>query len=384
MIKILHLIVDLEIGGAELMLKRMLEAQKKNPCFYNIVVSLTTLGPVGKQLQLNGIEVHSFEMNTKLMTPLIILKLVKLIKKSSVDLVQTWMYHADLIGGLAAKISGSCPVIWGVRSTKIPQGFFNNTYWLIRICASLSNWLPNKIVCCADSARKEHESLGYLSKKMIVIPNGYNFSFFDSQRNSRAKARSKIGYSDRDVVIGIVGRFDPLKDFNNFILAAEKLSILFAHTKFLMIGRGVDWSNLQLSDWIKSKGLEDKFILLGEKLDIPFYLSAMDIFCMSSVSEGFPNSVVEAMAMGLPCVVTKAGDVNKIIHDKSFVVPVNDSSALSEALLRMCRMKHKNRQLIGENNSKKVRLEFEINNISKQYEILYKDIIANEQKKIKY
>jgi glycosyltransferase involved in cell wall biosynthesis len=382
--KILHLIVGLEIGGAELMLKRMLEAQKKNACFYNIVVSLTTLGPVGKQLQLNGIEVHSFEMNSKLMTPFIILKLIKLIKKSSVDLVQTWMYHADLIGGLAAKISGTCPVVWGIRSTKIPQGFFNSTYWLIRICASFSNWLPNKIVCCADAARREHESLGYISNKMVVISNGYNFSFFDNQRNSRSKARSKIGYSDRDVVIGTVGRFDPLKDFNNFILAAEKLSNNFAHAKFLMIGRNVDWSNLQLSDWIKSKGLEDKFTLLGEKLDIPFYLSAMDIFCMSSISEGFPNSVVEAMAIGLPCVVTKAGDVNKIIHDKSFVVPVSDSSALSKALLRMCRMKSKTRQLIGESNKKKVRLEFEINNTSKQYETLYKSIITNEQKKIKY
>ncbi len=384
MTRILHLIVDLEIGGAELMLKRLLETQKKNPCFYNIVVSLTSLGPIGKQLQLNGIEVHSFEMNSILMTPLVILKLNKLIKKSSVDLVQTWMYHADLIGGLAAKISRTCPVIWGVRSTKIPQGFFNGTYWLIRICASFSNWLPNKIVCCAEASRREHELLGYISNKMVVISNGYNFSFFDNQRNSRSKARSKIGYSDGDVVIGTVGRFDPLKDFNNFILAAEKLSNNFAHAKFLMIGRNVDWSNLQLSDWIKSKGLEDKFTLLGEKLDVPFYLSAMDIYCMSSVSEGFPNSVVEAMAMGLPCVVTKAGDVNRIIHDKSFVVPVSDSSALSKALLGLCRMKPKNRQLIGESNSKKVRLEFEINNISKQYETLYKNIIANEQKKIKY
>jgi glycosyltransferase involved in cell wall biosynthesis len=288
------------------------------------------------------------------------------------------MYHADLIGGLAAKISGSCPIIWGVRSTKIPQGIFSITYWLVKICAVLSYWVPNKIVCCAEAAKKEHKSLGYSSKKMVVIPNGYNFSVFDSQVNFRKKARSSIGYSDLDIVIGIIGRFDPLKDFNNFISAASELSLLSLNAKFLMIGRDLEWSNSLLADCIKSKGLEDKFTLLGEKLDIPYYLSAMDIFCMSSVSEGFPNVVVEAMAMGLPCVVTKAGDADKIVHDKSYVVPVNDSLALSEAMSRMCYLKPKDRQLIGELGSKKVRLEYDINNISIQYENLYKYTIANE------
>jgi glycosyltransferase involved in cell wall biosynthesis len=376
--KILHIIVDLEIGGAELMLKRLLDAQRKKSDFNNIVVSLTSIGSIGRELQLNGIEVHAMEMKSNLMFPMIVWRLAKLIKHSSIDLVQTWMYHADLIGGLAAKISGSCPIIWGVRSTKIPQGIFSITYWLVKICAVLSYWVPNKIVCCAEAAKKEHKSLGYSSKKMVVIPNGYNFSVFDSQVNFRKKARSSIGYSDLDIVIGIIGRFDPLKDFNNFISAASELSLLSLNAKFLMIGRDLEWSNSLLADCIKSKGLEDKFTLLGEKLDIPYYLSAMDIFCMSSVSEGFPNVVVEAMAMGLPCVVTKAGDADKIVHDKSYVVPVNDSLALSEAMSRMCYLKPKDRQLIGELGSKKVRLEYDINNISIQYENLYKYTIANE------
>lgn len=375
---ILHIIVDLEIGGAELMLKRLLEAQKKKGDFHNIVVSLTSIGSIGRELQLKGIEVHAMEMKSNLMFPFIVWRLARLIKNSSIDLVQTWMYHADLIGGLAARISGSCPVIWGVRSTKIPQGILSITYWLVRICAIFSYWLPSRIVCCSESAKNEHESLGYFKKKLITIPNGYNFSVFDAQVNSRKKARSLIGYSDRDIVIGIVGRFDPLKDFNNFICAASKLSLLSLNVKFLMIGRGLDWSNSVLADWIKSKGLEYKFTLLGEKSDIPYYLSAMDIFCMSSFYEGFPNVVVEAMAMGLPCVVTRAGDADKIVHDKNYVVSVKDSSALSEALFRMCNLKLKDRQLIGELSSKKVRLEYDINNISTQYENLYSTTIANE------
>jgi glycosyltransferase involved in cell wall biosynthesis len=381
--KVLHLIVDLEIGGAELMLKRLLEAQKNNSCFHNIVVSLTSIGPIGRQLQLNGIEVHTFGMKSKLDILAIIWKLMKFINKSSVDVVQTWMYHADLIGGIAAKISKSCPVVWGIRSTKIPQGIFSSTFWVVRVCAILSYWLPSKIVCCAETARKEHESLGYSSRKMIVIPNGYNFSDFDSKLYSRKNIRSSIGYSDRDIVIGIVGRFDPSKDFNNFISAAHNLSILYANAKFLMIGRGLDWSNFQLADWIESKRLQDKFTLLGEKLDIPYYLSAMDVFCMSSIFEGFPNTIVEAMAMGLPCVVTKAGDADKIMYDKSYVVPVNDSLALSEAMSRMCHLRPRNRKVIGQLGSRKVRLEYDINKIRIQYETLYKKI-TNEQKGIKH
>jgi len=96
------------------------------------------------------------------------------------------MYHADLLGGLAARLAGSCAVVWGIRSTAIPQGPLSFTYWLVRLCAICSHLVPHRIICCAKSAKEAHIKLGYAAHKMAVIPNGYDFSSFDRHLNSRA------------------------------------------------------------------------------------------------------------------------------------------------------------------------------------------------------
>jgi glycosyltransferase involved in cell wall biosynthesis len=142
-----------------------------------------------------------------------------------------------------------------------------------------------------------------------------------------------------------------------------------------MVGRGNDWSNSTLRGWIEDAGLVDKFKLVGQQSDVPYYLSAVDVFCLSSVNEAFPNVVVEAMAMGLPCIVTRAGDAADIVGDERFVVPVSDSVALTDALLRMCQLDPVNRRLLGERNAKKVREEYGIKKIRLKYVEIYDEIL---------
>jgi glycosyltransferase involved in cell wall biosynthesis len=143
-----------------------------------------------------------------------------------------------------------------------------------------------------------------------------------------------------------------------------------------MVGRNIDASNGTLLGWIENAGLTDKFLLLGERSDIPAVLSAMDVFCLSSVNEAFPNVVVEAMAMGVPCVVTRAGDAAEILGDDEFVVPVQDSSALSDALLRLSNLLPADRVKLGEKGAKKVRKEYEINEVRRKYEKVYAEVVS--------
>ena len=371
--KVIHVIVGLEIGGAENMLRRLIDSDIDS-ISNTTVVSLTTLGTIGEVLCTQRVKVYALGMTSIFSFPVTLWRLIQIFRKFRPAIVQTWMYHADLMGGLAAIIAG-CRVVWNVRSTAIPQGVMSVTYWLIRLCAIASYVIPVRIICCAQAAKDAHIKLGYVINKMVVIPNGYDFTNFTPCLNSRAKDRAYLGFGFGDIVICTVGRFDPLKDFHNFISAASKLSAIRNDVKYVMVGRNVDASNTTLLGWIDNAGLTEKFLLLGERSDIPSILSAIDIFCLSSVNEAFPNVVVEAMAMSVPCVVTKAGDAAEILGDDEFVVPVQDSGALSDALLRLCNFSLTDRVMLGEKGAKKVRKDYGINEVRKKYEKVYAEVV---------
>lgn len=354
------------------MLKRLIESDSDSNS-NTIVVSLTTLGSIGEALRSQRVRVYALGMTSIFSLPFTLWRLVRLIKIYRPALVQTWMYHADLIGGLAARLA-SCRVVWNVRSTAIPQGAMSVTYWLVRLCAKASSLIPNRVICCAQAAKIAHIKLGYVNSKMTVIPNGYNFKSLELSLSSRVKMRASFGFGVGDIVIGAVGRFDPLKDFHNFVTAASKLSAKRNDVKYLMVGRNIDSSNATLLKWLEDAGLTDKFLLLGERSDIPSVLSALDIFCLSSVNEAFPNVVVEAMAMSVPCVVTRAGDAAEILGDEEFIVPVQDSNALSDALFRLCEFSAADRFILGEKGAKKVRKEYEINEVRNKYEKVYAEV----------
>lgn len=356
------------------MLKRLIESESATVIPRPVVVSLTSLGVIGESLRSEGVRVHALGMSSAFYFPITLWRLVRLIRQDQPRIVQTWMYHADLLGGLAARLAGCCAIVWGIRSTAIPQGILSVTYWLVRLCAIFSHFVPHRIICCANSAKAAHLKLGYAAHKMIVIPNGYDFSVYDRSLPTRGEARQKAGFAVDEIVIGAVGRFDPLKDFHNFVIAASRLVARRSNVKFLMVGRNLEWSNSTLRGWIEDAGLVKNFQLVGEQSDVPFFLSVMDVFCLSSVNEAFPNVVVEAMAMGLPCVVTRAGDAADILGDDVFVVPVKDPVSLADALLRMCDLNPVDRRMLGERNAGKVRGEYGIENIRQKYEEVYSEI----------
>jgi glycosyltransferase involved in cell wall biosynthesis len=341
------------------------------------VISLTTLGVIGKNLRANGVTVHALGMSWLLEFPLTLWRLVRLIHRYRPRVVQTWLYHADLLGGLAARLAGSCGVVWGIRSTTIPQGPLSVTFWLVRLCAVCSHFIPHRIVCCAQSAKSAHIALGFAAHKMTVIPNGYDFSFFDHDTGARARARAELGFGADHIVIGVVARFDPLKGLRDFVAAASQLAAKRTDTRFLMVGRDLDWSNAVLREWIESGGAARVFRLVGEQSDVTYHLAAMEIFCLSSINEAFPNVVVEAMAMGLPCVVTRAGDAADILGDNGLVVPTRNPTALCEALLRMCDLSREERRALGESGRRKVRADYDIEHIKRKYEQVYAEATPN-------
>lgn len=331
--KIVHIIIGLEVGGAELMLKRLLLHSQKKEKYQHIVISLTKPGVIGLSLQQQGLTVHSLGMDSLLSIPKTFFKLKKLLKSIDPDTVQTWMYHADFLGGLAAKSLGIKNIIWGIRTTDVSQGASSLTVHLSKVCAKLSYYIPDSIVCAANVSKDYHIGIGYDESKMIVIPNGFDIDAFSATKEDGLDVREQVNLSPDDIVIGSVGRFNSVKNQKLFIDVAAALVKKCPELKFMLVGRHNTNENEELMSWIKQYDLMSNFRLLGQRNDIPKCLKAMDIFCLHSKTEGFPNVVGEAILSDVICVATNVGDIG-VLLDRESIAQSNDVLGISNIISR--------------------------------------------------
>ncbi|MCF7641623.1 glycosyltransferase family 4 protein [Acinetobacter johnsonii] len=330
--KIVHIIIGLNVGGAELMLKRLVLNSQAKGEFKHEVVSLTDLGVIGADLKKAGIPVYILNMKSVFSILQVYFSLNTLLKQLKPDVVQTWMYHADFIGGLAAKRAGVKNIIWGIRTTDVSQGSSRLTVTLRNLCAKLSYHVPSKIICAAHAAKDLHEKIGYDATKMVVIPNGFELDKLTATEDDRKLLRKELDLSDTDIVIGSIGRFNEVKHQKIFIEIAADVIKKNPHLKFVMVGRDNDESNPILMGWLHNYNVSNSFRLLGQRNDIPQCLKVFDIFCLHSKTEGFPNVLVEALAIGLPCVSTDVGDAKHIMKDLGLISPSNNAKNLAETL----------------------------------------------------
>jgi glycosyltransferase involved in cell wall biosynthesis len=250
------------------------------------------------------------------------------------------MYHADLLGSIAARILGIKAIVWGIRhSTLEPSKTKKSTILIAKLLSRLSSWLPARIAVCAESAMDEHEALGYDRDKMCFIPNGYDLADFNSRIEEARSLRAKWGVASNIALIGTVGRYHPDKDYNNFLLALAILHARNIPLSCVFVGTNLDNNNKELVEKIKSLRLEESVVLLGQRMDIPAVMSALDLHILSSACEGFPNVVAEAMACETPCVVTDVGDAAYIVGDTGWVVPPHDPKALADSIQQALYMK---------------------------------------------
>jgi glycosyltransferase involved in cell wall biosynthesis len=292
-------------------------------------------------------------------------------------MMQTWMYHADLVGGLAAQLVGNIPVAWGIRHSDLNSETSSRlTHLTVKTCAILSRWLPDRIVCCSEASRQVHTALGYAAEKMVVIPNGYDVETFRPNAGGRASVRKGLAVSEDAPIIGMVARFDPQKDHRTFIRAAQLLHRDRPDAYFLLCGNEMTWENQELARWIDEAGLRTRCHLLGRRDDdIANLTAALDIASLSSAyGEGFPNVVSEAMSCGVPCVVTDVGDAALIVGQTGIVVPPRNPEALAAAWRKMLEMGCEGRRHMGIAARQRIRERFDISEVAGRYEHLFEEL----------
>lgn len=371
---ITHIITDLEAGGAEVMLYRLLLNTDKSR-FSTNVVSLTNVGPIGKKIQASDVPVSALGMRRGVPDPMAVVRLSNQIRRMKPAVVQTWMYHADLLGGVAAKLATGVPVVWGIHHTTLSDNK-RSTILVAKVCARLSKWIPNKIVCCSRASRTVHAELGYEEQKMVVIPNGFDLDRFRPDSKAQKDVRDELNLPDTSLLIGLMGRFHLQKDHHNFIKAAARLHGRYSDVHFVLCGDGVAWNNPDLVAWIDSAGIRTRCHLLGRRDDMSRLQASLDIATTSSCSgEAFPLVIGEAMACGVPCVVTNLGDSAHIVRDTGLVVPPKDPEALAQAWGKILSLAPQDRLQLGERARQRIRENFDLHSIVRRYEELYESVL---------
>lgn len=297
------------------------------------VISLMDGGIYADPLEQSGAHVYALEFPRGKINFKGCVRLFKLVRQIRPDVVQTWMYHADLIGGVVARLAGVRAIAWGIRLANLNiEHNKRSTLLVARVCALLSTWVPSKIICCGIQATLEHQALGYAADKFIKIPNGYSMEKFQPDVEGGRSVREEIGVDNGVFVVGMVARFNSQKNHRNLLQSLSMLKRRGVAFNCLLVGVGMDSSNTELRVWIAEAGLTDCIKLLGPRNDIPAVMAALDVHVLSSSAEGFPNVLAEAMACGTPCVTTDVGDAAVIVADHGWVVSPQDSEALADGL----------------------------------------------------
>lgn len=327
--KVLHVITGLGHGGAEAVMSRVIAGAVDDE---HVVVSLTGSDFYADVLKARRVPVHTLDIPRGRVTPSALRRLVAIVRETQPDAVQTWMYHADLLGGFAARRAGIRNVVWGVHHSSLTSGTSRSTRLVARACAMLSRALPRHIICCSERAREVHAGIGYAPHKMIVVSNGVDLAAFAPDQEGRARVREEFGISPSTPVCGMVARWHPLKDHPTLLAALAGLRASPSDWRAILAGPDMTTSNARLMALVRQHRLEDRVLCVGPRADVPAIMNALDLHVLSSAGEAFGNVTVEAMACGTPVVVTDVGAGAYVVGETGWVVPARDPDRLQAAI----------------------------------------------------
>jgi len=372
-IKIVHIIAALNVGGTEMMLYKLLPRMRKDR-FENIVFTLKEKGRLSKDFESQNIRVYNVGGMGGILRISALIRSLKILREINPDIIQGWLAHGNFVAQIASIfLQYRLSTLWNIRYTALPKPETKNSTLLIIKLLSLLSSLPQKYIFNSKAGANDHIRMGYRRGKNCIIPNGFDTKLFSPSVKNCRSVRSEINIPEEAILIGLIGRFDPLKDHSCFLKAGATLLSKKRDTFFLLAGREVDWQNRHLKQLIEKLGMSEKVFLLGERHDIPRITAAFDIAACSSVAEGFPNVIGEAMSCGIPCVVTDVGDSAWLVGDSGMVVPPRNHEALCEAWLKLIEMGSAKRRILGEKARKRIENHFSIQMIVKKYEQLYEE-----------
>lgn len=377
--KVLHVIPDLGVGGAETMLAQLATGLLSHGIDSRILL-LKSGGPLKGSVVRAGVLVDELDArNAVVVVPKLISFCSRLRRQWQPEVVQGWMYHANVVALIAERaLSGRPSVVWNIRGAHTDLKREDRQLRIsIRVGAALSRYPAAIIYNSVISANLHEQKLGYCMDKRHVIPNGFDTELWTPSESSRAALQRELGFSPEALLVGIVARYHAIKNHTGLLQAASRIKAVIPNVRFVLVGSGVSADNPELTSLIREVGLENSTYLLGEQSDVHRIISALDLLVSGSYVEGFPNVIAEAMSSGIPCVGTDAGDTGLLIRDCGRVVPVGDMDALAASCIEVLSSSVETRRAMGVRGRKKIIENYSISSVVGRYADLYLNVLKN-------
>jgi glycosyltransferase involved in cell wall biosynthesis len=372
--RVLHLITDLMTGGAEMMLYKLVSRFDRDR-FDTSIVSLRGRGTMGARIEAVGVPVYAMGMEDAGSGAAGLLRLVREVRRLKPDIIQGWMPHGNLCAALAGTMALRAQVLWNVRCSIDDLANEKAATRAVIRAGALGSARVRRIIYNSRVAAEQHEALGYPAAKRCLLPNGFDCERFRPSPETRRALRAELGLGESDVVIGMVARFHPMKGHETFFRAAGTLAARYPSARFVLAGRGVVPEDAGLAALVRENGLQGRVHLLGEREDTFRIYPALDVSSLaSSWGEGFPNVVGEAMACGVPCVVTDVGDSAWVVGGHGVVVAPDQPEALAAGWASLLEAGAEGRARLGEAARERVVEHFSLERVVAQYEELYYSI----------
>lgn len=369
--KVIHVTTGLHVGGAEMMLLKLLGAMDRQQ-FAPTVISLVPGGECRTAIEALGIPVHDLGLKPGQVTPGGVLALRRLGKMLTPDVIQGWMYHGNTAATLLAKfVVGEPRLYWNIRHAVHDLGHEKRTTRALIRLGAMASRRPAGIIFNSAVSLQQHAALGYHRDGCLVIPNGFDTAVFKPDPAAGPALRRQLHLAPQTPVVGMVARLHPHKGHLNFLAAAERVHGHRPDVHFVMVGSGVTEMDPELGGFLLGKSLRDRVHLLGPRNDVARLMPGLDLLCVSSVTEAFPNVLGEAMSCGVPCVSTEVGEAAAIIGPTGSTVPADDPAALASGLLELLQLDAAARAALGEQGRRRISERYSLAAVARRFAALY-------------
>lgn len=380
-INILYVIATLNVGGAEVQLKNLfkyLDRGKINP----LLCVLVETGPLEKEIQTLKIPIIILKKKSKFNFT-IVFDLIKIIKVNKIDIIHTTLFTSNFWGRIAGMLAGIKTISSERSAYKKPD---------LIIYDRFLSYFTDKIICNSEAVKKYQVEVEKINpKKLKIIYNGVDLEKFDENlsraEKERLNYRHRLGIQDNEFVIGNVCRITPEKDLLTWLKTAKTLLDKNKRLKFIIVGDAVSaigeetGYKKQVVDLINELGIKNNVVMTGFSDDVTKELAIMDLFYQSSVIEGFPNAVLEAMAAGLPVVATPAGGTREVLIDgeNGIITDSNPENTANKILELINNLKES--EIMGQNARLTIKNNFSGERLARNTEKLYNQLVYGNQKK---
>jgi len=351
-----------------MMLCKLVSCSSESEKHYVLCLSEDSASPIVKLIKDAGIEIFFVK-------PTRISEMFKILKNTLPHVIQGWMYHGNLFSLFIYLMSNKqTAIVWNIRRSLYALCTEKWTTRLVIKLNSILSFFPNKIIYNSINSQVQHNCIGFDRSKAVLIPNGFDLSLFSPNSRYRKSVRKQLGFSDSEIVIGLVCRYHPKKGHAQFLMAAHMLIQKYSNTRFVLVGAGVDSSNIVINNLLNKLGIVDFVTMLGCRDDVHVIINSFDVATSASLDEAFSNTLGEAMATAIPCVATDVGE-SKILLDKyGFIVKPNSAASLYEGWCKVIEMDANERMIMAHSGREHIKNLYSLDHVSSLYSKLYSDL----------